>query len=290
MMHLLILVAVLTTNCSFLDTTTSKTISVVDAFQLPFSSSRSSQQSNRRGHLQANSSAILVMNDVPTLSRSNIFQMPEDDDGDDKQQQKQQKKPQTTKEKQSLLATVGAVLHFVVGTFLRLEGLGRTLKFWRLVLPIFRRYKYTKFRARNLSEDEQNTILQEFHQRYAPHVQRGVLEMGGILIKLAQITASIGTGLFPDAYVQSMQALLDGVPPRSYDEIVRIIEASTGKSMDDLFVEFEATPIGAASIAQAHLAVLKNGDGAPVVVKVQYPDVAALFLTWTCTTCGLPFN
>lgn len=47
--------------------------------------------------------------------------------------------------------------------------------------------------------------------------------------------------------------------------------------MDDLFAEFEPTPIGAASIAQAHLAVLKDNDGEPVVVKVQYPEVAALF-------------
>eukprot|EP00613_Pedinella_sp_CCMP2098_P056351 CAMPEP_0171863218 /NCGR_PEP_ID=MMETSP0992-20121227/28125_1 /TAXON_ID=483369 /ORGANISM="non described non described, Strain CCMP2098" /LENGTH=82 /DNA_ID=CAMNT_0012485545 /DNA_START=69 /DNA_END=317 /DNA_ORIENTATION=+ len=43
--------------------------------------------------------------------------------------------------------------------------------------------------------------------------------------------------------------------------------------MDLLFSSFDPTPIGAASIAQAHHATL--ADGTAVVVKVQYPEVAS---------------
>jgi len=45
--------------------------------------------------------------------------------------------------------------------------------------------------------------------------------------------------------------------------------------MDELFLEFEPKPVGAASIAQAHRATLL--DGRPVIVKVRYQEVATLY-------------
>jgi hypothetical protein len=66
------------------------------------------------------------------------------------------------------------------------------------------------------------------------------------------------------------------------DSISKIIEDSTGKKMTDLFLEFEERPIGSASIAQAHRAILRassSNEEEPqrVIVKVQYPQVADLF-------------
>ena len=43
--------------------------------------------------------------------------------------------------------------------------------------------------------------------------------------------------------------------------------------VDDIFVSFEAEPLGAASLAQVHKATLK--DGSVVAVKVQHPRVKA---------------
>ena len=40
---------------------------------------------------------------------------------------------------------------------------------------------------------------------------------------------------------------------------------------DELFLELEATPLGAASLAQCHRGVLR--DGRVVAVKIQHPDV-----------------
>ena len=93
--------------------------------------------------------------------------------------------------------------------------------------------------------------------------------------------STIGAGLLPEEYIQALRPLQDGVPAKDMKEIRKIIESSSGKRMDDIFLEFEPKPIGAASIAQAHRAVLKpsslNEQPQRVIVKVQYPEVAELF-------------
>lgn len=88
--------------------------------------------------------------------------------------------------------------------------------------------------------------------------------------------STIGQGLLPQQYVDALQPLQDGVPPREYDEISRIIRDSTGKSVEELFEHFDEVPIGSASIAQVHRATLRprsEGDEPlQVVLKVQYPE------------------
>ena len=49
-----------------------------------------------------------------------------------------------------------------------------------------------------------------------------------------------------------------------------MIEEELGLELEQLFLEFEETPIAAASIGQVHRAVLPNGER--VAVKVQRPD------------------
>ena len=91
-----------------------------------------------------------------------------------------------------------------------------------------------------------------------------------------KVMSTIGQGLLPQQYVDALQPLQNGVPPRNYDEISHIIEDSTGKTMHELFDSFDEVPIGSASIAQVHRATLrprKEGEEpVPIVLKVQYPD------------------
>ena len=95
---------------------------------------------------------------------------------------------------------------------------------------------------------------------------------GGIYVKLGQLISTIGAGVFEEAYIDALAPLQDGVPPRSLSEISDIIEKDVGMPMSSIFMEFEETPVGAASVAQAHRAKLL--DGRDVIVKVQYPEVA----------------
>ena len=45
--------------------------------------------------------------------------------------------------------------------------------------------------------------------------------------------------------------------------------------MNDVFLEFNPEPVGVASLAQVHIATLKNGQ--KVAVKIQHPSLKNLF-------------
>ena len=55
--------------------------------------------------------------------------------------------------------------------------------------------------------------------------------------------------------------------PMPFEEAVAVIDESYGRSWKKVFSSIEETPIGSASIAQVHRAVLKTGE--EVVVKIQ---------------------
>lgn len=144
--------------------------------------------------------------------------------------------------------------------------------------PLIFKYKLLKFKANTIdkcSPEEFERRITTYREATAPQVVQLILKLGGIYIKIGQVMSTIGQGLLPEQYIEALRPLQDGVPARDYDQISQIIETSSGKKMDDIFLSFDEQPIGAASIAQAHKAVLRNGD--TVIVKVQYPDVRELF-------------
>ena len=59
--------------------------------------------------------------------------------------------------------------------------------------------------------------------------------------------------------------------PLPFDVIQSEIEKELGKPADVFFKEISPEPLGSASIAQVHPAVLSNGD--QVVIKVQRPQI-----------------
>ncbi|MDO4554103.1 MAG: AarF/UbiB family protein [Lachnospiraceae bacterium] len=91
-------------------------------------------------------------------------------------------------------------------------------------------------------------------------------ELGPTFIKLGQIM-SMRSDIFPREYCEEMRLLRSEVTPMPYQQVIEVIENSYTRKQDSVFSSFEAEPIGSASIAQVHRAVLKNGK--KVVVKVQ---------------------
>ena len=95
-------------------------------------------------------------------------------------------------------------------------------------------------------------------------------ELGPTFIKFGQILSS-RRDLITDDYFVELTKLQSGVPPFPAREAREIIEKELGHPMRVLYSDFHDEPIGSASIAQVHQAVLK--DGTPVAIKVQRPDI-----------------
>jgi len=101
-------------------------------------------------------------------------------------------------------------------------------------------------------------------------VRRALEELGPTFIKLGQILAT-RVDLFPPQYIAEFEKLLDQAPPVPFDDLLPQIEEDIGGSIDDYFLEVDRQPIAAASIAQVHKAILK--DGTPVILKIRRPGL-----------------
>ncbi|MQY17466.1 hypothetical protein NRB20_05300 [Nocardia sp. RB20] len=105
----------------------------------------------------------------------------------------------------------------------------------------------------------------------ADGVVDGFEMLGPMFVKLGQLIAS-SPGAFPPELADACLRCLDDVPPFPGVDARRIVEADLGHPIEELFREFDNTPLSAASVAQVHGCVL--ADGRPAVVKVQRPDIA----------------
>ena len=65
-----------------------------------------------------------------------------------------------------------------------------------------------------------------------------------------------------------MRPLQDKCEPSSIEDIDKMFVSDEGMSLSDMFDEFNAQPIGVASLAQVHVGKLK-GTGQEVAVKVR---------------------
>ena len=97
------------------------------------------------------------------------------------------------------------------------------------------------------------------------------MALGPTFVKLGQLIAS-SPGMFPAPLADACLRTLSDVPPFPADQVLAIVEDDLGAHADDVFVRFDPRPLSAASIAQVHACVLR--DGRDAVLKVQRPDIA----------------
>jgi len=98
-------------------------------------------------------------------------------------------------------------------------------------------------------------------------------ELGPIFMKFGQ-TLSTRRDLLPPDIADELAKLQDRVPPFSSEQARALIEQSLGQSVTEVFAQFDAEPLAAATIAQVHTAKLK--DDSEVVVKVVRPGIRTL--------------
>lgn len=115
-------------------------------------------------------------------------------------------------------------------------------------------------------------IKSQTHLRSAKQLLELCCLNGGAFVKVGQHLGSLEY-LLPLEYVNTMKVLHSNAPKSSLQDIYQVIEEELKCKPEELFIEFEPEPLGAASLAQVHRARLYNGQ--EVAVKVQHPTVKA---------------
>ncbi len=105
---------------------------------------------------------------------------------------------------------------------------------------------------------------------HGERIRKALEELGPLFVKLGQIL-STRRDLLPDDIADELAKLQDRVAPFPGSQARQIIEKSFGKPLNEVFSEFNETPLASASIAQVHTARLL--DGKEVVVKVVRPSI-----------------
>lgn len=95
-------------------------------------------------------------------------------------------------------------------------------------------------------------------------------ELGPTFIKLGQLLAS-RPDIVPEAFVEELRKLHDQVPALPFDKILPVLDEQYPQGLNKVFQFIDEKPLGAASMAQVHRALLLNGD--EVVVKIQRPGI-----------------
>src|SRR5258708_28938885 len=105
----------------------------------------------------------------------------------------------------------------------------------------------------------------------AQRLREALETLGPIFVKFGQLL-STRRDLLPADLADELAKLQDRVPPFAAELAVAEVESSLGRKLDQVFSSFEKEAVASASVAQVHLAVLK--DVAEVALKVRPPVVA----------------
>ncbi|MFL6489506.1 MAG: ABC1 kinase family protein [Nitrososphaera sp.] len=122
------------------------------------------------------------------------------------------------------------------------------------------RREWVKHEGKNVNEEK--------YRNHARKILKTFIELGPSYIKLGQ-WLSTRVDILPQPYLEVLSKLQDDVPPALFSQIKPIIENELGR-MEDVFDEFNTTPLSGASLGQVYLA---KYEGQQVLVKISRPNI-----------------
>jgi len=150
------------------------------------------------------------------------------------------------------------------------SALRRNAEVWKFALKcVFRALKARKLAKAGAAEEEVSAARVDA----ATFIRDGLLRLGPTFVKLGQVV-STRTDVLPTEYTNILKTLQDDVPGFSGKRAKEIVSKELGKPCDQVFKDFSAEPLAAASLGQVHTATYK---GKKVAVKVQRAGLKELF-------------
>jgi ubiquinone biosynthesis protein len=104
----------------------------------------------------------------------------------------------------------------------------------------------------------------------AMRIRLALADLGPTFIKLGQVL-SVRPDILPQAVLDELATLQDNAPTVDFAAIRIQVEEELRAPIEEVFQSFEHVAVASASIAQVHVAILK--DGREVAVKVQRPGI-----------------
>ena len=172
----------------------------------------------------------------------------------------------------------------------------RTIRRYRTILGVLIKYGfghfveqlnidyYLELGKRFVTLDKIPKDLERLSQ--AQRLRLAMEELGPTFIKLGQLL-STRPDVLGSEYIQEFSKLQDKVPAVSFEEINAQIQQELGYPAEELFAEFSAKPLAAASIAQVHRGKLRSGE--EVVFKVRRPGIVKIVETDIDVLMGLAY-
>jgi len=114
------------------------------------------------------------------------------------------------------------------------------------------------------------TMSSEEATEYGIHLRDALEEAGGVFVKLGQLLAT-RPDIIPQETADELAQLHQDVEPAPRSEVEPALSAAFGRTVDQVFADFDWSPIGAGSLGQVYRATLTTGE--EVVVKARRPNI-----------------
>lgn len=151
------------------------------------------------------------------------------------------------------------------------SALRRNAEVWKFALQCV--FKILKSRKLKTKEGATASEIEAAKTDAATFLRDGLLTLGPTFVKLGQVL-STRTDVLPTEWTDVLKTLQDDVPGFSGARAKAIVAQELGRPCDEVFRDFSATPLAAASLGQVHTATY---EGKKVAIKVQRAGLKKLF-------------